>query len=188
MPTRESGGKSPARARSKNPSRKGSEMAAGTTALPSPPAGAGTLSEKNESLKTGAPALEPQSLDGSLMSQRVNSKGQALTTNQGVPVASNQDSLKAGLRSPRYSGISSSATKSRVSIMNASLSASCTPVAPVRMVTLKLRVTHRINPRCALYGGRQAHPGLRPFLNRGGRARFGRYRPRCARHCGSFNS
>jgi catalase len=69
-------------------------------ALPSLTAGAGTLSEKNGSLKTGAPALEPQSLDGSLESKRVNSEGQVLTTNQGVSVANNQDSLKAGLRGP----------------------------------------------------------------------------------------
>jgi catalase len=153
MPSRKSGGKSPARATSKTKGGAGSEMAVGTTvsgpshppavlteladhaaeqqalaqavpfnsakpseygqststktpsegphqALPSPTAGAGTLSEKNESLKTGAPALEPQSLDGSLESKRVNSEGQVLTTNQGVPVANNQDSLKAGLRGP----------------------------------------------------------------------------------------
>jgi catalase len=68
--------------------------------MPSPTTGAGTLSEKNESLKTGAPALEPQSLDGSLGPKRVNSAGQVLTTNQGVPVGNNQDSLKAGLRGP----------------------------------------------------------------------------------------
>jgi catalase len=68
--------------------------------MPSPTAGAGTLSEKNESLKTGPATLEPQSLDGSLESKRVNSEGQTLTTNQGVPVANNQDSLKAGLRGP----------------------------------------------------------------------------------------
>jgi catalase len=68
--------------------------------MPSSTTGAGTLSEKNESLKTGAAALEPQSLDGSLESKRVNSEGQVLTTNQGVPVANNQDSLKAGLRGP----------------------------------------------------------------------------------------
>jgi catalase len=68
--------------------------------LPSPTTGAGTLSEKNESLKTGAATLEPRSLDGSLESKRVNSAGQMLTTNQGVPVANNQDSLKAGLRGP----------------------------------------------------------------------------------------
>jgi catalase len=68
--------------------------------LPSPTTGAGTLSEKNESPKTGPATLEPQSLDGSLESKRVNSEGQVLTTNQGVPVANNQDSLKAGLRGP----------------------------------------------------------------------------------------
>jgi len=69
-------------------------------AMPSLTAGAGTLSEKNESLKTGPATLESQSLDGSLESKRVNSEGQVLTTNQGVAIANNQDSLKAGLRGP----------------------------------------------------------------------------------------
>jgi catalase len=68
--------------------------------MPSPTSGAGTLSEKNGSPKTGSAALEPQSLDGSLESKRVNSADQVLTTNQGVPVADNQNSLKAGLRGP----------------------------------------------------------------------------------------
>jgi len=68
--------------------------------LPSPTAGAGTLSEKNDSPKTGGAALTPQSLNGALQDKRVNSEGQLLTTNQGVPVATNQDSLKAGLRGP----------------------------------------------------------------------------------------
>jgi catalase len=68
--------------------------------MPSPTTGAGTLSEKNETAKTGAATLEPQSLDGSLAGKRVNSAGQMLTTNQGVPVGNNQDSLKAGLRGP----------------------------------------------------------------------------------------
>jgi catalase len=68
--------------------------------MPSPTAGASTLSEKNASAKSGAATLEPQTLPGSLASKRVNSAGQALTTNQGVPISSNQDSLKAGLRGP----------------------------------------------------------------------------------------
>lgn len=68
--------------------------------MPSPTTGASTLSEKNESSKSGAAALEPQFLDGSLAAKRVNSAGQVLTTNQGVPISSNQDSLKAGLRGP----------------------------------------------------------------------------------------
>src|ERR1700729_1794513 len=69
-------------------------------AMPSLSSGAGTLSETNEWAKTGAATLEPQSLDGSLASKRVNSAGQVLTTNQGVPVGNNQNSLKAGLRGP----------------------------------------------------------------------------------------
>ena len=69
-------------------------------AMPSLSSGAGTLSEKNDSLKTGSATIEPRSLDGSLESKRINSTGQVLTTNQGVPVANNQDSLKAGLRGP----------------------------------------------------------------------------------------
>jgi catalase len=91
-----------------NPAKKAEYDAPSNTAppegphhsLPSSSAGAGTLSEKNESLKTGAATLEPQSLDGALDSKRVNSAGQMLTTNQGVPVGNNQDSLKAGLRGP----------------------------------------------------------------------------------------
>jgi catalase len=68
--------------------------------MPSPTAGAGTLSERNESAKAGPATLQPQSLDGTLRSKRVNSEGQALTTNQGLPIADNQNSLKAGLRGP----------------------------------------------------------------------------------------
>ena len=70
------------------------------TKLPTPTGGASTLSEENASGKTGFPALEPQFPDGSLAAKRTNSAGQRLTTNQGVPVSNNQDSLKAGLRGP----------------------------------------------------------------------------------------
>jgi catalase len=68
--------------------------------MPSPNTGAGTLSEKNESSKTGAPTLEPQSLEGALAAKRVNSADRVLTTNQGVAVGDNQNSLKAGRRGP----------------------------------------------------------------------------------------
>ena len=70
------------------------------TDMPSATAGAGTLSEKNESAKTARAAVEPRSIGGSLDRVRVNSAGQTLTTNQGVPVSDNQNSLKAGLRGP----------------------------------------------------------------------------------------
>jgi catalase len=69
-------------------------------AVPSVTAGAGSLSEKNQSPKTGAPATKAVSVRGDLERVRVNSGGQMLTTNQGVAVADNQNSLKAGLRGP----------------------------------------------------------------------------------------
>ena len=62
---------------------------------------ASTLGESNASAKVGtrpAPGANPtvESLDR----DRVDATGRRLTTNQGVPVANNQDSLKAGLRGP----------------------------------------------------------------------------------------
>jgi len=71
-----------------------------STKMPSPTAGASSLSEVNESPKTGAPALEPAGLPPALTSKRVNDAGSVLTTNQGVAVSDNQNSLKAGLRGP----------------------------------------------------------------------------------------
>ena len=68
--------------------------------MPSPHAGASTLTEENVSPKTGAPALEPVAADGALTRKRVNDAGSTLTTNQGVAIADNQSSLKAGLRGP----------------------------------------------------------------------------------------
>ena len=67
---------------------------------PTPTTSAGTLSETNVTRKTGDPALEPAALDGALTAKRVNDSGQMLTTNQGVAIADNQNSLKAGLRGP----------------------------------------------------------------------------------------
>ena len=62
---------------------------------------ASTLSEKNTSAKTGQKAAAGvNAADGTLPRVRADSSGQALTTNQGVPVADNQNSLKAGLRGP----------------------------------------------------------------------------------------
>ena len=60
-----------------------------------------TLSEENASAKTGAVALEGvNATNTSLDRVRVDSTGQALTTNQGVKVADNQNSLKLGVRGP----------------------------------------------------------------------------------------
>jgi catalase len=67
-----------------------------------PMVGGSTLSETNASPKTGAGAPAPgfNPTVGPLDRVRVDSAMQVLTTNQGVPVADNQNSLKAGLRGP----------------------------------------------------------------------------------------
>jgi len=76
---------------------------AGQTQEPSDPAVlASTLSETNASAKVGdgtpAPGFNPG--NGPLDRVRVDSSDQALTTNQGVLIADNQNTLKAGLRGP----------------------------------------------------------------------------------------
>lgn len=75
----------------------------GATVEPdSPAAGGSTSSEIIESPKTGdgttMPGLNPTV--SSLDRVRVDSSNQQLTTNQGVPIADNQHSLKIGLRGP----------------------------------------------------------------------------------------
>ncbi len=70
--------------------------------VPNPDVSASTISEDNPSDKTGAPP-KPDGAhgnDGSLTHVRANGGGQYLTTNQGVAIGDNQNSLKAGLRGP----------------------------------------------------------------------------------------
>ncbi len=60
-----------------------------------------TLSEENGTQKTGS--IAPEGVNATiepLDRVRVDSSGQRLTTNQGVPVGDNQNSLKAGVRGP----------------------------------------------------------------------------------------
>jgi catalase len=63
--------------------------------------GASTASEANANAKTGTPAAPGRNPTVDPLDRvRVDSAGQVLTTNQGVPVGDNQNSLKAGLRGP----------------------------------------------------------------------------------------
>jgi len=64
--------------------------------------GASTLSESNSSAKTGGakPPVGSKAATGSLDGARSDAADQVLTTNQGVPIGDNQNSLKAGLRGP----------------------------------------------------------------------------------------
>ena len=62
---------------------------------------ASTLSEVNVSAKPGDAAPPGgHAIDGRLAQARVDGSKQVLTTNQGVAIADNQNSLKAGLRGP----------------------------------------------------------------------------------------
>ena len=74
----------------------------GRSAEPADPSvGASTLSERNSSEKAGTGAEAGTNPgNGPLDRVRVDSSGRALTTNQGVAIADNQNSLKAGLRGP----------------------------------------------------------------------------------------
>jgi catalase len=67
-----------------------------------PRVGSSTLSETNDSPKAGSsePRTGLNPAAGSLDRMRVDSAGRALSTNQGVAVADNQNSLKGGLRGP----------------------------------------------------------------------------------------
>ena len=67
-----------------------------------PVVGASTVSEGNGSGKAGSgePVIGVNPAVGSLDRVRVDSTDRTLTTNQGVPIADNQSSLKAGLRGP----------------------------------------------------------------------------------------
>ncbi len=69
---------------------------------PDPSVGSSTISERNASDKTGTgDAIEGMNaMTGSLDRVRVDNSGHALTTNQGVAIGDNQNSLKAGLRGP----------------------------------------------------------------------------------------
>jgi len=69
---------------------------------PSPAVGGSTLTETVASDKVGSgePPDGENPTNGPLDRVRADSTGHALTTNQGVQVAQNQDSLKAGIRGP----------------------------------------------------------------------------------------
>ena len=68
---------------------------------PSTDVSASTITESNTSDKTGGPAAPGENPNNAPLEKvRVDSTGRALTTNQGVAIADNQNSLKAGLRGP----------------------------------------------------------------------------------------
>ncbi len=76
---------------------------AGEPHEPSDPLATGsTVTEETASVKlgSGAPSIGKNATIHPLDQHRADSGGQGLTTNQGIPIADNQNSLKAGLRGP----------------------------------------------------------------------------------------
>ena len=76
---------------------------AGATAEPETPGATGSTSTESavsDKVGSGVPPIGVNPTNGPLDRVRVDSSGQMLTTNQGVPVADNQNSLKVGLRGP----------------------------------------------------------------------------------------
>ncbi len=73
-----------------------------TVEPPHPLVSGSTLTEINASTKVGSgnPQVSFNPGNASLDRVRVDSGGRVLTTNQGVPIADNQNSLKAGFRGP----------------------------------------------------------------------------------------
>lgn len=71
-------------------------------AVSNPDVTASSLTERMASDKVGAgvPLIGENMATDTLDAFRIDASGQMLTTNQGVPVADNQNSLKAGLRGP----------------------------------------------------------------------------------------
>jgi len=92
-----------------NPNKAGEHGSAATTPQPGathapsiPAATASTSTETIASAKVGSgvPPVGVDPIAGPLDRVRADASGQRLTTNQGVPIADNQNSLKIGLRGP----------------------------------------------------------------------------------------
>ncbi len=73
--------------------------------------------------------------NGDELHQQAGGSHPAMTTDQGIPVADNQNSLRQGPRGLRCWRTSSCARRSPTSTMSAFPSASCTPAAALRMAT-----------------------------------------------------
>jgi catalase len=117
---------------------------------------------------------------------RTDASGQVLTTNQGVPIADNQNSLKAGLRGPAL--LEDFILREKITHFDHER-------IPERIVHARGSGAHGYfecyarpltkYTRASLFAeaGKQ-DAGVRALLDGGGRAGFGRHGARCARLCG----
>ena len=149
-----------------------------------PIVGASTVSEANGSDKvgSGAPPIGTNKTIAPLDRVRVDSTAQPLTTNQGVPIGDNQNSLKAGLRGP---------TLLEDFILREKITHFDHERIPERIVHARGSAAHgyfecyesleRVHARVALRRGGQADAGVRALLDGARRARLDRHGARRAR-------
>lgn len=93
--------------------------------------------EASEKVGDGEPFIGNNALNDTLDRVRVDSGGKMLTTNQGVPIADNQHSLKIGLRGPTAMEDFILREKLRISIMNAYLNVWSMPAGQRHTAILK---------------------------------------------------
>ena len=152
---------------------------------PSTDVSASTITESNTGDKTGRPAaLGENPNNAPLEKVRVDSAGRALTTNQGVAISDNQNSLKAGLRGP---------TLLEDFILREKITHFDHERIPERVVHARGSAAHGyfesyealtdLTMAAPFSGSRQTHAGIRALLNRRRRTRFNRSRARRARIC-----
>ena len=135
-----------------------------------------------EARQRESPPLGTNRSDGSLDRVRVDSGDRPLTTNQGVEIADNQNSLKAGARGPAL--LEDFILREKITHFDHER-------IPERIVHARGSGAHgyfecyepltKLHARLDLRRGRQAHARVRAFLDGGGRARLRRYRARRAR-------
>ena len=150
-----------------------------------PIVGASTVSEVNGSDKagSGSPNIGGNPLVGPLDRVRVDSDARVLTTNQGVPIGDNQNSLKAGLRGPDAArGLHPSREDHPLRSRAHPRAHRPRPgVGGARLLRVLPEPLPQFTPRLAVCRGRQADAGVRPVLDGARRARLDGHRPRRAR-------
>ena len=131
----------------------------------------------SDKVGSGGPNIGQNPTVGPLDRVRVDSTDRALTTNQGVPIADNQNSLKAGLRGP---------TLLEDFILREKITHFDHERIPERIVHARGSAAHGVfectkaipefTRAVALRRSREADTGLRPLLDRPRRARLDRHR------------
>jgi catalase len=142
----------------------------GETVEPRSPAATGSTSteiETSDKVGDGKPVIGENALIVSLDRVRVDSGGQVLTTNQGVPVADNQNSLKVGLRGP---------TVMEDFILREKITHFDHERIPERVVHARGSAAHGRT----VCGRRKAYARIYALLDRRRRTRFGRHGTRRA--------